>query len=143
MPKRMDRAIQTRLHNAASFRLLLCGLRCRTRRSSTTARRMKALKATQRRGVPIVGERILLRSDYVRIDAVQIGQFDARGAAGFDGYGNIPAEARVARIGVEIEGADPVVAGEQSGEGGTAVEVGVGFGHEVFGLRDLWRCAQN
>src|SRR5271155_4134019 len=99
---------------------------------------MKALKATQRSGVPIA-ERQSLRScrNRVRVDGVEIGEFEAGGAAGLDGYGDIPAEAGVSSVGVEIEGADPVIARGQAVEGGVAVDVGVEFGDEIFGLRDV------
>ena len=38
----------------------------------------------------------------MRVDSVEIGEFDARGVAGFNEHRNVPAQTRVAGVGIEV-----------------------------------------
>src|SRR5438093_7260452 len=105
------------------------------RRSIAIATAMKRLNAIQWSGVPMTA----LGNGTARVDGVQIGKLDSDGLAAFNSYGNIPAHTHVSRVSVQVDRADPIIAGRKSRDCGASFEFRIHLGREIIALRNI-RC---
>lgn len=71
------------------------------------------------------------------IDGVEVAEIYARGLGSLNGSGHVPAKVAVSLGGIHAEAADPVIARGKAVDEGAAVEVGIRFANEEFGLSNL------
>src|SRR6266852_5827362 len=78
-----------------------------------------------------------LGSGAVRVDGIQIRQFDAYGFSGFNFHRDIPSHAHISCIGVKIKRADPIFARSKTRKRRVPLEISVRRGCQKFKLRHV------